>query len=366
MKIKCKIADLSNAVFVAQKAVSSKSVLTLLEGILFSAKNNKILLMATDNEMGIDYYLDGEIIEEGEIVVNAKMLGDLVRKLPNNDTVTIEVDDNNIITFSYLKSFVNLVGLKAEQFPHIDIDEDIKKITLQQFILKELIKKVVFSVSVDDSNPILKGCLIETSENSASMVSIDGYRMSYKKEYAINIKDEVSLVIPGRILSEISKLISDNEDEVIISFDNNKVLFDFGKFILISRLIHGEFIDYKKIIPDTYETTIFINTKNLLNSIERASLVIHTDNKESILFNIDDMNINVSSLSDLGNADENILIEKEGKDIKVAFNPKYLIDALKTIEDEKIKFSFSSSVGPAVIEPLKGDDYLYLLLPVRI
>lgn len=364
MKIYCNKKDLNEAVLSTQKAVSNKSILSVLDGLLLTVKNNKIILRGNDMEMGIEYTIPGKIEEEGSVILNSKYFSEIVRKFPDSK-IEIYCDSEYKVNIKCENSIIDLIGLNPEGFPEIPVVIKENEITLKQEILKDMIRKIVFSVSLDEKMPVLTGCLLETIENCIYMVSIDGYRMSYRKEYILGVKEGISVIIPGKALNEISKLLKDNDSDVNIYYGENQILFNFGNCKLITKLLEGEYINYKSIYPDDYSTEIEIDRINLLNSVERAKLIIIEDVKTPVKFDINENEIEISSITDIGKVDEKVKIKKEGNDLTIFFNPKYLIDVLKNIDDEKIKISFSGEIGPCVLSPINNDEFSYVILPVR-
>jgi len=364
MKIRCSKKDLNAAVFSTQKAVSNKSILSVMDGLLLTVENNKIILRGNDMEMGIEYTIPGIIEEEGSVIVNSKYFSDIIRKFPDEE-ITISCNSEYKVNILCDNSVIDLNGMSPDGFPEIPTVNNENEISLKQDILKDMIKKIIFSVSLDEKMPVLTGCLLETGENFIYLVSIDGYRMSYRKEYILGVKKGISVIIPGKALSEISKLLKDDDSDVTIYYEKNQILFNFGNCKLITKLLQGDYINYKSIYPDTFITEVIVETKKLLSSVERANLIIIEDVKTPVKFIIEENIINIFSITDIGKVEEKVNIEKEGEDLTISFNPKYLIDVLKNIEDEKFKISFSGEIGACVLSPINNDEFSYVILPVR-
>ncbi|MCK5812337.1 MAG: DNA polymerase III subunit beta [Clostridiales bacterium] len=364
MKIYCLKKDLNEAVSSAQRAVSNKSILTVLEGILITAKDDKIILRGNDMEMGIEYTVTGKIEQEGSVVLTSRYFSEIVRKFPE-DEIEINCDENFKVHITCQNSTIDLIGLNPQGFPEIPSIDEENTITLKQEILRNMIKQVVFSVSIDEKMPVLTGSLLETAENCIYMVAIDGYRMSYRKEYLLGTKEGVSVVIPGKALNEVARLLKNDDEDVSIHYGKNQILFNFGNCKLITKLLQGDYLNYKSIYPENYDTEIEVNTKQILASVDRANLVITEDKRTPVKFEIDDLSMIITSATDIGKVEETISIKKEGNDLSIAFNPKFIMDALKNIEDEVIKISFSGSIGPCVISALNSDEFSYVILPVR-
>lgn len=367
MKFTCNQQALSKALNIVSKAVSSRTTIPILKGILIEASNDGTLtLSASDLDLSIEKRISTSVIEAGSIVVSARLFSDIIRKLPNED-IEIEEQENNTIIIKCLASEFVIVGLVADEFPNIgDVDQN-RKIYMEKSILKEMIKKTAFSASIDESKGIIVGVLVEMEENNLSMVALDGFRMAVVKENMRN-EEQRRIIISARILNEINKIISDIEDskEVYMILDEKKAVFLVEETKIVLRLLEGDFIKYKDIIPKEYKSRIKVNRSGLLNSIERASLLAREGKNNLIKLSIIGDNLIITSKSEEGNVKEEILIEKEGTDLDIGFNSKYVLDVLKVLDDEDIFMEFNSGVSPCLIKPMEGDSFVYLILPVRI
>lgn len=361
MRIITDKSTLLEGINIVQKAVPSKTTLPILEGILFQAKNGKLTLVSTDLEMGIETTSSVDVIEQGSTVVSSKIIGEIVRKLPDSD-VEIETIDN----FVYIKSEnseFKVLSFSTEEFPELPSVSREKGLSLTSSMLKEMIKQTIVAVSNDEIRPILTGVLMEVDGNQVTMVALDGFRMAVRVASALN-DENFKAVIPGKTLVEIGKILNDTEDPVSIFISRNQILFHIGETTVVSRLLEGEFINYKQLLPTEYKTKIVLKKENLLDACDRAALFAK-DSNNSIKFEIYDDMMNIKSNSDNGDVHEQINISKTGDDIEIAFNPKYLIDALRVINREEIVVEFTTSVSPSIIKPLKDSEFLYLVLPVR-
>ncbi|MSS62967.1 DNA polymerase III subunit beta [Velocimicrobium porci] len=364
MKIICKKSDLLNRVNIALKAVSTKSTLPILECIVIEVKSNQIKLIANDMELGIETLVQGEILEEGIIALNAKIFSEIIRKLPDND-ITIETDANYTAHITCEKAKFNIAGKSDEEFPTLPIIERDNFITLSQFSLKEIIRQTVFSISDNESNKIMTGELFEINQNEFKVVSLDGHRISIRK---IQLKEEynhIKVIVPGKTLNEISKILSGEiEDEVKIFFTNKHIVFEFDNTMVLSRLIEGEYYKIDQMLSSDYETKITINKKEFLSCIDRATLLIKESEKKPIIINIGDSSMELKINSTIGSMKEEIDIHKEGKDILIGFNPKFLIDALRVIDEEEVDIYLFNPKAPCFIKD-KEETYIYLILPVN-
>lgn len=364
MKLLCNGLDLSDAVLKVVKAVSTKAVNPVLEGIKLNAKDDYLLLSATDNELSIEKKIKADIIEEGEALVAGRLFSDFVRKL-NKDQIEINLV-NKQLKINYMDSEGLLSCLNSEDFPRLPSQEEGKNFTITSKDFKQLINKVIFSASTDDSRPILKGCLIETEENNITIVALDGYRLAQCNKKIIKTTEKIKTVVPARCLSEISKFLSDEETPLTVYVQKNHIMVNIDNTTITSRLLEGEFINYKMIIPNDFSSTVITEKIQFEDSLERASILSKGDKNNLVKFDIKEKILTITSNSEEGNIKENIAVDLKGKDILIAFNAKYFIDALKNVEDDYVSMNFTSSVAPCIIQPVEGDEYLYLLLPVRI
>ena len=364
MKVICSKEKLMEGINIVQKAVSTKTTLPILEGILLEA-GEVFKLTGNDLEIGIECLVEADIKRQGNVVLNSRMFGDIVRRLPDSE-VLLEVKENSVVNIECEKSLFEIKGLSAAGFPALPVIEKEDGLKISQKLIKEMIKQTIFAVSLDENRPILTGALVEYKSGSLTLVSIDGFRLALRKSDTDGTSADKNVVIPGKTLNEISKIMLPVDDEVAIYTASNQILFDMGNCKVVSRLLEGEYLNYKGIIPQDYETKIKINTKDLLASFERASLIITTEERRfPVKLNISDELMIITSNTDVGAVREEIRLEMEGNKIDIAFNPRYFIDALRVIDDESVYVNFTSSIGPCTIKPIQGDEFAYLILPIR-
>lgn len=363
MKFKCEKNKLQEAISIAQKSVTGKSSMPILQGLLIIAEQGQITIIGSDIDLSIETKLEAEIIEAGKIVVDAKLFGDIIRKLPN---AYIEINslDNNSIKLICEKSEFTLVHMNADDFPSLPSINDDMIFSIEQKTLKNMIKSTIFAIAQDESRPILTGVLFEVKDKKINLVALDGYRLAFRSE-AIENDNSISAVIPGKTLNEVVKILQD-EGIVNITFTSNHILINLEKTKIISRLLEGEFIKYTSIIPEEYNLRVNVKREKLLNCIERASLVGKDGNTSLIKFDIEDDYMVITSNSQLGNVREELNIILQGEHLKIAFNSKYLIDLLKIIEEEEICMEFSSNITPCLVKSKENNNYTYLILPVRL
>ncbi|MCI8312273.1 MAG: DNA polymerase III subunit beta [Lachnospiraceae bacterium] len=364
MKLICSKTNLLKGVTIVSKAVPSKTTMSILECILIDASANEIKLTANDMELGIETRIEGEILEKGVIAVDAKVFTEIVRKLPDNN-ITIESKNNFQISITCEKAHFNISGKSGEDFSYLPYIEKTDFLTLSQFTLKEVIRQTIFSIADNDNNKLMTGELFEIHENQLKVVSLDGHRISIRKiELKENYQDR-KVVVPGKSLQEISKILSgETDEEVRIFFTNNHIVFEFDTTTVVSRLIEGEYFKINQMLSNDYETKFVINKKELLNCIDRATLLVKEGDKKPIIFRISDDNMEININSQLGSMKEEIDIEKEGKDIMIGFNPKFLIEALRVIDDENITIYMVNPKAPCYIRD-EEQQYIYLILPVN-
>lgn len=364
MKIVCKKSNLLNGVQIVSKAVPSKTTMSILECILIEVKSDEIKLSANDMELGIETRIEGEIIEKGMIALDAKIFLEIVRKLPDSD-ITIETDSSLKTTITCEKAKFNIIGKSGEDFSYLPEIEREESIVISQFTLKEIIRQTIFSIADNDNNKLMTGELFEINDETMKVVSLDGHRISIRKIKLRNSYPYKKIVVPGKTLSEISKILSgDMDKDVNIFFTDNHILFEFDETVVVSRLIEGEYFKIDQMLSTDYETKVKINKKEFLNCIDRATLLVKEGDKKPIIINITDMSMELKMNTIIGSMDEEIDIEKSGKDLMIGFNPKFLIDALKVIDDEEVNLYMVNPKAPCFIRDAE-ENYIYLILPVN-
>ncbi|MDF2505591.1 DNA polymerase III subunit beta [Clostridium sp.] len=354
---------LLNGINICQKAVPSKTTLPILEGIMIEAKNGKLKLIGTDLEVGIETTINVDVIVPGKTVISSKILGEIVRKLPDSD-IELELKDNNVVYIKCENSHFKINGMTADEFPDLPEVKKENGLVITQNKFKEMIKQTIFSVSSDEIRPILTGVLFEVAGDKISMVALDGFRMAVKNCSVINDSSFKS-VIPGKSLAEIGKILDDTEEPVNIYFSKNQIIVQVQDTIVISRLLEGEFINYKQIIPSDYKIKVTVPTSHLIESCERAALFARDSSNNMIKFEINDDVMSIKSNSQNGDVQEELKVNKQGEDIEIAFNAKYFMDVLKVIESEEVTIEFTTNISPSILRPLDDNGYLYLILPTR-
>ena len=364
MKFVCKKSDLLKGVNIVLKAVPSKTTMSILECILIDASSGQIKMTANDMELGIETILEGDIQEKGVIAIDAKIFSEIVRKLPDND-VTIETDSNFQMLISCEKARFNIAGKSGEDFSNIPYIEKTEPVVISQFSLREVIKQTIFSISDNESNKIMTGELFEISGNHLKVVSLDGHRVSIRNLELKESYEDRKVIVPGKTLIEVSKILSGELDALVnLFFTKNHIVFEFDETTVVSRLIEGEYFRIDQMLSSDYETKVKVNKKEFLNCIDRATLLIRESDKKPIIIQIGDGEMRLKLTSGIGSMNEEIVIEKEGKDILIGFNPKFLIDALRVIDDEMVTLYLVNPKAPCFIRDEK-ESYIYLVLPVN-
>ncbi len=346
------------------KAVPSKTTMPILECILINASAGDIKFTANDMELGIETSVTGMILEKGIVALDARLFSEIIRKLPDSD-VTITSDDKNNTLITCEKAKFNIMGKPGDDFSYLPYVERDDGITLSQFTLKEVIRQTIFSIAANDSNKMMTGELFEINGGVLKVNSLDGHRISIRK---IELKDTYApkrVIVPGKTLTEVSKILTGESDQMVdIFFTENHILFEFDQTIVVSRLIEGNYFRVDQMLSNDYDTKITINKKELLDCIDRASLMVKEGDKKPIIMNIADQVMELKISSQIGSMDEVIDVTLEGKDIRIGFNPKFLMDALRVIDDEQVDMYFMNPKAPCFIRD-QEETYVYLILPVN-
>ena len=365
MKIICSKSSLLKSVSIVLKAVPSKTTMPILECILMDATTNQIKFTTNDMELGIETIVEGTIEEKGMVALDAKIFYEIIRRLPDND-ITIKTDEKYTATITCEKAKFNIPGKSGEDFAYLPMIEKDEPLTISQYTLKEMIRQTIFSIAVNENNKLMTGELFEIKNNCLKVVSLDGHRIAIRKMPLKREYSDRKVVVPGKTLSEVSKILSGEvDDQVSIYFTKNHILFEFDQTMVVSRLIEGEYFRIDQMLSSDYETKLKINKKEFLDCIDRATLLVREVDKKPIIINItdDDMELRIDSA--MGSMNEEIDIEKEGKDIMIGFNPKFLIDALRVIDDETVTIYLVNPKAPCFIRD-DEENYTYLILPVNI
>ena len=364
MKIICSKSELLRGVNTVLKAVPAKTTMPILECILIDTTDGQIKLTANDMELGIETKIQGDILDKGKIALEAKLFSEIVRKLPDSE-VTIQTDDSYRALIKCEKAKFNIAGKSGEDFSYLPEIEKNQKVVLSQFSLKEIIRQTIFSIADNENNRLMTGELFEINGDEMKVVSLDGHRISIRK---IELKEEynhIKVVVPGKTLNEVSKILTGGvDDDVHMFFTGRHVVFEFDDTVVVSRLIEGEYFRIEQMLSSDYETKISLNKKELQSCIERASLLVKEGDKKPIIMNIMGGSMELKINSFIGSMNEDMDILKTGKDLMIGFNPKFILDALRVIDDEQIDIYMINPKAPCFIRD-EEKKYIYLILPVN-
>ena len=364
MKIICSKSELLRGVNTVLKAVPAKTTMPILESILIDTTDGQIKLTANDMELGIETKIQGDILDKGKIALEAKLFSEIVRKLPDSE-VTLQTDDSYRALIKCEKAKFNIAGKSGDDFSYLPEIEKNQKVVLSQFSLKEIIRQTIFSIADNENNRLMTGELFEINGDEMKVVSLDGHRISIRK---IELKEEynhIKVVVPGKTLNEVSKILTGGvDDDVHMFFTGRHVVFEFDDTVVVSRLIEGEYFRIEQMLSSDYETKISLNKKELQSCIERASLLVKEGDKKPIIMNIMDGSMELKINSFIGSMNEDMDIIKTGKDLMIGFNPKFILDALRVIDDEQIDIYMINPKAPCFIRD-EEKKYIYLILPVN-
>lgn len=367
MRIICAKNLLVESINIVSRAVTGRAGQPILECCLLTATDGGFKLMANDMEMAIETKkIEVEVLENGSIALDARVFFDIVRRLPG-DSVEIYADDKNLTVIKSGKSEFKVLGMNAEEFPALPEVEKEHSYSLPSPELKDMIRQTIFSVSQDISKPVLCGELLEIDENCAKLVSVDGFRISLRSFEFKNENGRAKVVIPAKTLGEIGKILSADSDSVTSFYVTDKhILFDMENCIVVSRLLEGEFIKYENMFTRETETTINVDRRDLLDCIERATLISRDSKKSPVKLQLSEGRMEVTSNTEMGASYEELGVEQDGPDLEIAFNPRYLTDVLKVLDYERISMEFSTQLSPCVIKVEGSENYKYLILPLRL
>ena len=364
MKFNCNRQKLNEAVTNVQRAVSSKSTMPALEGILIKALNNKITLCGYDLEIGITTTIDADVKENGAIVLNARLFADIIRRMPE-DTISIETNEKLIAYISSGKVDYKIIGISDEEYPELPAVKSSDTVTINGETLKSMIRQTIYAVSDKDIKPAHKGSLFEIENGNIKIISVDGYRLAIRTEQ-IDYMDEKSFIVPGKSLSEVIKLITDDTEDVNLIVGDRHIIFKIDEYSIITRLIEGEFMNYKAALPKTHSTELKVNTRKFINSVERMSLLLTEKLKSPVRCKIEDGLVKTSCNTSIGQAYDEFEAQIEGEDVEIGFDNKYFLDAMRYSETDEVKIQLNGTLSPIVILPSEGESFIFLVLPVRL
>lgn len=366
MKIKCLRSNLQASLNIVSKAVSTKTNMPILECILIEAHANEVKLTANDLELGIETTLEGDVIEMGRIAIEAKLFNDIVRKMPDSEIFIETTEDYKTIIRCEKAKFV-IASKSGEDFTELPSIKKEKSITLSQFTLREVIRQTIDFISDNESNKLMTGELFQVKDGTLTVVALDGHRIALRNVKLNDSTEEIKVVVPGKTLSDLSKIISGGmEDMVTVYFTDLHILFEFEDTLVVSRLIEGDYFKIEQMLSMNGNLKVEVNNREFFNCIDRSSLLIRESDKKPIILAVkNDNNMYLKVDTMMGSMNEEIAIEKEGDEIVIGFNPRFLMDILKNIEDEKITMYMVGPKQPCIIKD-DEETYIYVVLPINI
>lgn len=363
MKVYFEKAVLLNAINTVLKAIPSKSNYKILECILIDATQSFVKLTANDMELGIETTIEARIERHGKAALDAKLFSEIIRRLPDSE-ILLEIKENTAVIQCENARF-KIMTDDADTYIDLPAFNKENSIRISQFALKEIIKQTIFSIASNDSNPIMSGELFEIKDNVLRVCSLDGHRISIRKVLLHESYPDMEVVVPGKSLSDLIKILpGDVDGQVEIFFSRNNISFEFDQTVVVSRLIDKKYFNVDQMLSNDYETCISVNKKILLDSIERSTLLVKESDKKPIIFNVSENSMELIMNSSLGSMRDEILVEQFGKDIMIGFNPRFLIEALRAIDDEEVQLYTVNAKAPCFIKD-KEETYIYLILPVN-
>lgn len=363
MKFRVEQRDLSKHITIAQRGISSRSTLQILDGILVEAKDDAIKLTATDLEISIETFVDAKVEEKGKIVLNSRIFGDIVKKLPD-DTIFFNVKDNHVNIKCQNAEF-NIIGNSGDDYPDLPLVIEENQFSISKDLFKAAIRQTVFATTQDETRPSLTGVLLEISGGMINFVSLDGYRLALRK-VSTTSDIEAKIIIPGRALNELNKILEDKDEELVVSMSHGQAIFNLGETIMFTKLLEGQFFNYKDIMRNEHKTKIVINRRSLQSGLERASLLAKEEKANLVKLSVSDGEVIIKSNSEMGDVLESIMAHQNGDDINIAFNSRYIIEGIRIMESEEVEMNFIGSLNPCIINGVGDDTYTYLVLPVRL
>jgi len=366
MKFSCEKSQLLGAITITSKVASAKSAVPALEGLLLEV-SDLLRISGYDLKTGIKTEVPAEVSVAGSIVLNARLLGEIIRKLPD-DVVNFSIGEDNMATITCGMSKFNILGTPASDYPELPSVDEQNAVYIPQNTLKHMISETIFAVSDNESRPVHTGSLFELEGDTLTIVSVDGYRLALRKETLEKAEmADCSFIVPGSALGEVEKIASDSDELVKITLGSKHILFAIGSTIVISRRLEGDFLNYKQAIPQTNKIMLTVDKKALMGAVDRVSLIINEKLKSPVRCVFSDGVISLSTATALGKASDECRVAGDGKNLEIGFNNKYLLDALKAAPAEEVCISLGTSVSPCVICPMDDtDNFTYLVLPVRL
>ena len=366
MKFSCEKALLQSAINTASRAVSTKSSIPALEGLLLQADHH-LTVSGYNMQTGIRTNVDAEITEQGVLVLNAKLFGDIIRKLPD-DVLVFASDDKYNVRVTCGDAFFEIQGISAADYPELPEVEDQYSVTMKQNVLRAMIAQTSFAISTNEARPVHTGSLFEVNSEGLTVVSVDGFRLALRREKLEKFEGGAfKFVAPGSALGEVEKICDDSEEPAVITLGNRHLLFEVGATQLICRRLEGEFLDYRTAIPRNNPLTIYVEKRGMINSIDRVSVVISEKQKSPVRCIFDEDRVYMSTKTGNGEAKDVCRVTGNGNRLEIGFNNRYLMEALRYAPADEVKMELNTGISPAIIVPKEGEEnFLYMVLPVRL
>ena len=366
MKISCEKALLQAACNTASRAAASKSPIPALEGLLLSAED-KLYVKGYDLKKAIVTAVEADIAQRGTVVVGARLFGEMMRRMPDG-IVSIESDEKNNLSVRCGKSSFNILGMSSEEYPELPSFDAQSSVTLPQNILKDMINRTLFAVSTDEVRPVYTGTLFEIEGEELTLVSVDGYRLAIRREKLEKARmDSCSFVVPGSALSDVEKICADTEDPVSIAVGQKHISFTIGDTTVISRRLEGEFLNYRRSIPDTFRSELKIDRAEFMSVIDRVSLIVSEKNTSPVRMTLGDGIIDCLCVTPIGRAEDVCTCEGSGGELVIGFNDRYMKDALKAAAADELLLCVNTASSPCILKAADGSDgFTYMVLPVRL
>ena len=364
MKFICNRQLLTDAVANVSRAVSSKNTLAALEGVLLKAADGKLSLTGYDLELAISTSVEARVSEPGELVLTARIFLDMLRRMPSEE-ISIQSDEKLLTLVKGGMTEYTILGIPASEYPELPTVAQTTPIQLPQSVLKNMIGQTLFAIAVSDSKPVHTGSLFDLKGGDLNVVSVDGYRLALRREKAA-FDGELNFIVPGKSLSEVAKLLKDEDEPVELSVSKRHIIFEVAGYTVVSRLLEGEFLDYRSAIPEGGQTVVKIAVRELINAIERASLLISDNIKSPLRMKFEDGLIKISCSTALGKAYDEITCNQTGGNVEIGFNSRYMLDALRAAECDEVQLLINGPLSPIKLVPMEGDAFTFLVLPVRL
>ena len=364
MRIYISTEDLNAGISVISKALPSRTAMPILEGIYAEAQGNSLLLRCNDLSLQIETILPATVEKEGSLVFPGRLFSDLARRQPDEQTL-IETDKTTV-TMKSGRARATMQAFDAAEYHSIPFSRQEFFVNIKKSTFKNMIRQTIFATAQDETKPILTGVLLEITDGLLSMVALDGYRLALRREAVEGVTGEQKVVVPAKSLLEISRILDDSNDEIKVVFSKTHLLIDLEHTKITTRLLEGEFIKYKQILPENHSTCVRVNRQELLDSIDRVSLIAREGKSNLIKFSFSGETLAISANSEAGKSNEELTVSVMGSELEIAFNAKYVSDVLKALDDDEIFLEMNSSISPCVVKPVQGDRFYFLILPVRL